>query len=120
MTIVYKKVISKFATISAKNLSVVSKFDDIFLQLEFILDAHQKRFAQIQILKKFQKTSKILIITFLQRDVKLWEIKILSDLTNGERSVELKHQLYGVVVLANQFVDNVSALVMLWITPVLV
>ena len=52
MTIVYKKVISKFVTISAKNPSVVSKFDDIFLQLEFIPDAHQKRLAQIQILQK--------------------------------------------------------------------
>ena len=55
MTIVYKKVISKFVTISAKNLSVVSKFDDIFLQLEFILDAHQKRLEQIQILQKNPK-----------------------------------------------------------------
>ena len=55
MTTVYKKVISKFVTISVKNLSVVSKFDDIFLQLEFILDAHQKRLEQIQILQKNPK-----------------------------------------------------------------
>ena len=78
MTTAYKKVISKFVTISVKNPSVVSKFDDIFLQLEFILDAHQKRLAQIlqtKNFKKFQnifkKISNILIITFLKRDVKL-------------------------------------------------
>ena len=51
MTTVYKKVISKFVIISVKNPSVVSKFDDIFLQLEFILDAHQKRLAKTKILK---------------------------------------------------------------------